>query len=196
MNSFIEDIYFAWRNATKKPAIALLIIVTFGLGIGANSAIFSVVYHVLLAPIPYADGDRLVRLQQNQPLAERQDFGSSVQSFFDYRRLNESLSDVVEYHSMQFTLLGHGLPQRVQTGVVSWNYFDVFGIRPVLGRSFAAGEDIPGAEPLILLSHRYWLTNFDADQSIVGTSLEMNNAVHKVIGVLPPMPAYPDDNDI
>ncbi|MFT5691392.1 MAG: putative ABC transport system permease protein, partial [Oceanicoccus sp.] len=81
-------------------------------------------------------------------------------------------------------------------GVVSWNYFDVFGIRPVLGRSFAAGEDIPGAEPLILLSHRYWLTNFDADQSIVGTSLEMNNAVHKVIGVLPPMPAYPDDNDI
>ncbi len=196
MNSFFEDSFFAWRNAIKSPAIALLIVVTFGLGIGANSAIFSVVYHVLLAPLPFADGDRLVRLQQNQPVAERQDFNSSVQSFFDYRRLSESMSDLVEYHSMQFTLLGHGLPQRVQTGVVSWNYFDMFGIRPILGRSFLEGEDIPGAEPLILLSYRYWQENFDADPNVVGSGLEMNNAVHKIIGVLPPMPAYPDDNDI
>jgi predicted permease len=196
MHSVIEDIQFAWRNAIKKPAIALLIVITFGLGIGANSAIFSVVYHVILAPLPYTDGERLVRLQQHQPAIGTRDFGSSVQTFFDIRESSDSLEEVLEYHSMQFTLLGHGDPLRVQTGVVSWNYFDVLGIRPVLGRSFVEGEDVPGAEPLILLSHRYWLSHFGGDQDIIGRSLEMNNAVHTVIGVLPPIPAYPVDNDI
>jgi predicted permease len=196
MSTLKEDLDYAWRGAIKKPAISLLIIITFGLGIGANSAIFSMVYHVMFAPLPYADGERLVRLQQHQPIAERMDFGSSVQSFFDYRRMTNGVDTLVEYHAMQFTLLGHGAPKRIQTGVVSWNYFSMLGIQPILGRDFAEGEDEPGAEPLILLSHDYWIEQFGQDPNIVGTSLEMNNAVHKVIGVLPPIPAYPDDNDI
>lgn len=191
-----QDINYAWRAALKKPAISALIVITFALGIGANSAIFSMVYHVMFAPLPFADGDRLVRLQQHQPIAGHNDFGSSVQSFFDYRRLTTGLDSLVEYHSMQFTLLGEGLPQRVQTGVVSWNYFAMLGIKPIMGRDFAEGEDEPGAEPLILLSHRYWQEHFNGRDNVVGLSLEMNNAVHKVIGVLPPLPAYPEDNDI
>jgi putative ABC transport system permease protein len=196
MNGLLEDIKFGWRNAVKKPAIALLIVITFGLGIGANSAIFSVVYNTLLAPLPYSDGDRLVRLQQNQPLTERMDFNSSVQSFLDYRKLTQSMSELVEYHSMTYTLYGHGDPQEVLTGVVSWNYFDMLGIKPILGRAFVEGEDEVGSEPLILISNRYWIENFAGDTDIVGRSLEMNNRVHKILGVLPPMPAYPDDNDI
>ncbi|NQZ09512.1 MAG: ABC transporter permease [Algicola sp.] len=196
MNSLIEDIIFAWRSATKKKAISLLIIITFAMGIGANSAIFSVVYNVLLAPLPYADGDRLVRLQQHQPKAEREDMGSSVQSFFDYQEQSSALSDVMEYHSMQFTLYGYGDPVRVQTGVVSWNYFSILGIQPILGRVFAEGEDDIGAEPLIILSNGFWLEQLNGDQDVIGLSLEMNNKVHKVIGVLPPIPAFPDDNDI
>ena len=97
---------------------------------------------------------------------------------------------------MQFTLLGHGDPVRVQTGVVNWDFFDVLGIQPVVGRSFRPGEDDIGTEPLIMLSHDFWQTHFDADSGVAGTTLEMNNAVHRVIGVLPPMPAYPDSNDI
>lgn len=196
MNSFWEDIQFAWRSAIKKPGIALLIVVTFGLGIGANSAIFSVVYNVLLAPLPYADGERLVRLQQHQPIAKREDMASSVQSFFDYRAQSSALSDVFEFHGMNFVLYGYGDPQRVTTGVVSWDHFDILGIKPILGRSFVEGEDEVGAEPLIIVSNAYWKKMFNGDQDIVGRSLEMNNRVHKVIGVLPPVPAFPQAQDI
>ena len=84
----------------------------------------------------------------------------------------------------------------MQTGVTSWNYFDVLGIQPLHGRLFVAGEDDIGTEPLILLSHHFWVSQFDSDPDVVGSSLEMNNAIHRVIGVLPPIPAFPDDNDI
>ncbi len=196
MQDLLEDLRFAIASSLKKPAINLLILFTFALGIGANSAIFSVVYHVLLAPLPYADGDRLVRLQQHQPLAQNQDIGSSVPSFFDYRVMSQELSDLVEYHSMQFTLLGHGEPMRVQTGVVSANYFEMLGVQTILGRGFSPGEDEVGAEPLILLTHKFWTEQFAQSHHVVGMSLEMNNATHKVIGVLPPLPAYPNNDDI
>ncbi len=196
MNDIIENIAFAWRRAVKNPAISALIVLTFAIGLGANSAMFSMAYNILLSPLPYADSDRLVRLEQHEPNAGRQNFPSSVQSYFDFREQNESFEHVLEYHAMQFTLLGHGLPIRVQTGVTSWNYFDVLGIQPLHGRLFVAGEDDIGAEPLILLSHRFWTSQFDSDPDVVGSSLEMNNAIHRVIGVLPPVPAFPDDNDI
>jgi predicted permease len=173
-----------------------LIILTLALGIGANSAMFSMIYHILLAPLPYEDGERLVRVEQHEHNGGRQDYPLSVQSFFDYSSQNTVFENLLEYHAMQFTLLGHGDPVRVQTGVVNWNYFDVLGMPPVLGRSFLPGEDEIGAEPLILLAHDFWLRQFNADPNVVGASLEMNNAIHRVIGVLPPMPAYPDANDI
>ena len=97
---------------------------------------------------------------------------------------------------MQFTLLGHGDPLRVQTGVVSWNYFNMLGIEPLYGRLFESGEDEIGADPLILVSYEFWLQKLGADPAIVGKDLEMNNAIHSVIGVLPPIPAFPDSNDI
>lgn len=196
MHGLLEDIRFAWRNILQSPGTSLLITLTLALGIGANSAMFSMVYHILLAPLPYADGERLVRIEQHESNGGRRDYPLSVQSFFDYRDQNTVFDNFLEYHAMQFTLLGHGDPLRVQTGVVNWNYFDVLGMQPVMGRSFAPGEDEIGAEPLILLSHEFWVRQFDSDANVVGTSLEMNNAIHRVIGVLPPMPAYPDANDI
>src|SRR5688572_31917167 len=116
MHDLFQDILFAWRDALKKPGTALLIIVTLALGIGANSAMFSMTWNVLLAPLPYADGDRLVRIRQNDSINGRQNLPSSVPSFFDYRDQNSVFSDVLEYHSMQFTLLGHGDPIRARTG--------------------------------------------------------------------------------
>jgi predicted permease len=196
MNDLFQDILFAWRDALKKPGTALLIVITLALGIGANSAMFSMTWHVLLAPLPYADGERLVRIKQNDAISGREDLPSSVQSYFDYRDQSSVFSDVMEYHSMQFTLLGHGDPLRVQTGVVSWNYFNMLGVEPLYGRLFAEGEDEIGAAPLILLSYEFWLQEFASDPAIVGKDLEMNNAIHKVIGVLPPMPAFPDANNI
>ncbi len=196
MQTFLEDISFAWRNMRKQPGITLLILLTLALGIGANSAMFSMTYHILLSPLPYADGERLVRVQQHEENGGRQDFPLSVQSMLDYRAQNTVFSNLLEYHTMQFTLLGHGDPIRVQTGVVNWDHFNVLGIQPVAGRVFQPGEDEIGSDRLILLSHGFWQEQFGGDPAVVGTSLEMNNAIHRVIGVLPPMPAYPDDNDI
>ena len=196
MDAIKEDIGFALRSFAGLPGVCLLIVMTLALGIGANAAIFSMVYNVLLGPLPYDGGERIVKVETNNPGVDRYDLPISVPTLFDYQQQNETFSHIVEYHQMSFTLLGHGDPSYVETGVVSWNYFDMLGIKPILGRSFVLGEDEQGAEPLIVLSNRYWREKFGADPDVVGMNLQMNNKVHQVIGVLPPMPAYPVDNDI
>ena len=196
MDDLLDDIGSAWRDARRRPATALLVVLTLALGIGANSAIFSMAYHVLLAPLPYAGGDRLVRIEQNEPAANLRNTAWSVPTFFDYRAQASSFEELTEYHRMSFTLLGHGDPYLVQTGVVSWHYFGMLGVKPILGRAFVDADEREGAEPTIVLSHDFWMEKFGGDPGIVGKVLEMNNAAHKVIGVLPVIPPFPDDNDI
>jgi putative ABC transport system permease protein len=196
MEDFLDDLASAWRDARRRPFTAALIVLTLGLGIGANSAMFSVAYRVLLAPLPYDGGDRLVRIEQNEPAAHLHNTTWSVPTFLDYRSQTSSYEQLSEYHRMSFTLLGHGDPHLVQTGVVNWHYFDMLGIRPLLGRGFVDSDERLGAEPTILLSHGFWVERFGADPNVVGTVLEMNNAAHKVIGVLPVIPPFPDENDI
>ena len=97
---------------------------------------------------------------------------------------------------MSFTLFGHGDPDRVRTGVVSANYFDMFGIQPLLGRTFLPSDDVIGAPPVLVLSYEYWKQRFAGDPAIVGKTFEMNDKVHTVVGVLPPVPQYPNENDV
>ena len=114
----------------------------------------------------------------------------------DYRAQNSTLTGLVEYHGMSFTLFGHGDPERVRTGVVSANYFDVFGVKPMLGRTFEPPDERIGAPPVLVLSYEYWKNNFGADPTIIGKTFEMNDKVHTVVGVLPPVPQYPDENNV
>ncbi|WDD99414.1 ABC transporter permease [Thalassomonas actiniarum] len=196
MQTLIEDIQFAYRSFMKTPAVCALIVTTLALGIGANAAIFNVVYNVLVAPLPFSGGERLVKINTNKPKINRNDVQVSVPTMLDYRQKNEHLSHLVEYHQMSFTLLGHGDPKSLKTGTVSWDYFEMLNVKPILGRTFLPGEDKQGARPLIVLSHHYWREMFGSDPDIIGTSLQMNNKAHQVIGVLPPMAAYPVKNDI
>jgi len=196
MQTFIEDIQFACRNFLKTPAICGLIVITLALGIGANAAIYSMVHNVLLAPLPFADGEQLIKLKTNNPEINRFDVPISVPTAMDYIAKNESLDHLVEYHQMSFSLFGYGDAANVEGGVVSWNFFEMLGIRPILGRTFLPGEDEPGAKPLIILSHHYWREKFGSDPDVVGTVLQMNDLATQVIGVLPPLPAYPFENDI
>ena len=196
MQSLIEDILFAVKSFTRAPAICALIVLTLALGIGANAAIYSLVHNVLLAPLPFKEGEQLVKLKTNQPNIDRYDVPVSVPTALDYIDKNQSFSHLVEYHQMPFTLLGHGDASNVEAGVVSWDFFEMLSIQPLLGRTFLPGEDEPGALPLIVLSHHYWREKFGSDPDVIGRNLEMNNAVHQVIGVLPPLPAYPFKNDI
>ncbi len=106
------------------------------------------------------------------------------------------MDGIVEYHNMQFILLGRSEPERVETGVVSWNFFDVFGVKPLVGRMFEPADEKPGAPAVLLLSYEYWLRSFGGDPTVVGKTFRMNDKPHMVIGVLPPFPQYPHQNDV
>ncbi len=196
MDRLLQDLRYAVRTLAGSPGFALVAILTLGLGIGANTAVFSAINAVVLRPLPYGDPSRLVLIRQSAPAAGRPDTGVSIREYFDYREQSREFEALVEYHQMSFDLLRRGEPDRVDTGVVSHNFFDVLGIRPILGRTFTANDDKPGAEPVLLLSHRYWLSKFAGDPEVVGQVFEMNDRAHLVIGVLPDVPHYPEENDV
>jgi len=191
-----QDLRYALRTLRKYPAYTAVVLLTLALGIGANTAIFSVVRAVLLRPLPYANGDRLVELRQQAPKIGVERAGLSVKELTDYRAQTPALDAIVEYHQMSFNLLGHGEASRVQTGVVSPEFFDVLGVTPLLGRTFLAGDDGKNAPAVLILSYGYWQTALGGDRNIVGRTFEMNDRVHTVVGVLPPMPQFPDVNDV
>ena len=191
-----QDVRFGLRTLRRSPGFAAAAIVTLGLGIGANVAIFSLIHGVLLEPLPYANSDRLLLLRQSAPLAGRADIGVSIKELYDYRAQLQAFDGLVEFHQMSFDLLKRGDPDRVDTGVVSHNFFDVLGVTPILGRTFGAQDERPNAPAVLILSHSYWQSRFAGDPNIVGQTLEMNDRVHTVIGVLPPVPLYPRECDV
>ena len=196
MQSVAQDLRYAARTLGRAPAYTVVAVLTLALGIGANTAIFSVIHGVLLKDLPFANGDRVVRLKQPVAAADIDDAGFSVQEVADLGARSRSLESVVEFHSMSFNLLRRGDPQRVQTGVVSSNYFDALGVRPLVGRTFRPEEDQPGAAPVVVLSYRFWRERLGGDTAIVGKTVEMTDRLHTVIGVLPPLPAFPNENDV
>ena len=195
IETFWQDTRFAIRTLMQRPGFTVIVVLTLTLGIGANTAIFSVINGVLLRPLPYEGGEKLVVLRQQAPLADVDNMPFSVKEIFDYREQNQTLEAIVEYHTMPFILLGRGEPERVQTGVVSAEFFDVLKVQPYLGRTFLQGEDEIGADPVLVLSYEFWQKN-GGDPDIVGQTFEMNDRVHTIIGVLPPVPQFPDENDI
>jgi predicted permease len=196
LETLAQDLKYGARSLRRNPGFTGVVALTLGLGIGANTAVFSVVRGVLLRPLPYARGQDVVALHQPAPQSGLEDIGLSVKEVEDYRTLTPSLEDVVEYHSMNFTLLGGPEPRRVRTGVVSAAFFDVLGVKPKLGRTFRPGEDAMGAEALLVLSHSFWQQQLGGDTHVIGRHFEMNDRVHTVVGVLPPLPGYPDENDV
>src|SRR4029077_3003514 len=187
---------YGLRGLSASRGFTAAILLTLALGIGATTAIFSVIDAVLLRPLPYAHGDRLLHLLQPVQAAQGSNTGFSPLEVKDYREQSRALDAVVEYHQMQFTLLGGVEAQRVATGVVSANFFDAFGVRPLLGRTFLPQDDLQGAAPVLLLSYESWQRAYRADPSIVGKTCAMNDRVHQVVGVLAPMPQYPGVNDV
>ncbi len=196
MTGLLHDLRFALRSLRKSPGFTLVSVLTLALGIGANTAVFSMIRGVLLRPLPYEHGERLVYLRQPAPLGGVVNAQFSPLELADYRQRSRAMESLVEYHSMPFILLGQGEPRRVQTGVVSANFFDVLGVRPLRGRAFRPGEDQPSAEPVLVLSYGFWMNRLGGDPAIVGKTFEMNDRIHTVIGVLPPVPQYPAENDV
>ncbi len=196
METLFGDVRYALRTVLKSPGFALATVVTLALGIGANTAIFSLIHGVLLEPLPYRDGSRLVVLQQSAPRAKIDDLAFSIKEVYDYREQNQTLDGLVEHHSMTFTLLGRGEPERVSTGVVSAQFFDVLGVKPLLGRTFRNEDDDLGAPAVLVLSYGYWQRSFGGEADVIGRTVEMNDRIHTIVGVLPPIPQFPSEHDV
>ena len=195
IETVLQDLQYGLRMLRNHPGFSALVVLTLALGIGANTAIFSVVYGVLLRPLPYAHGGQLVVVHQ-RTRGQLADIPFSYKELVDYREQTRTLDALVEYHSMSFLLLGDDSAERVQTAVVSANFFDVLGVKPLLGRTFLASDESHNADAVLVLSYQYWQSHQGGDPNIVGKVFHMNNRPHTVIGVLPPVPQYPAENDV
>jgi putative ABC transport system permease protein len=191
-----QDVRYGMRVLRKNPAFSLAAILTLALGIGANTAIFSLVYGVFLRPLPYQNGGELVVLHQLNTKATIPNVPFSAKELADYGEQNHTLEGIVEHHTMVFLLSDASNAERVQAAVVSGNFFNVLGVKPLLGRTFIEADDQPGAAPVIVLSYKYWREHRGGDPSIVGQAFQMNSKAHTVIGVLPPIPQYPTESDL
>ena len=194
MRDLWQDLRHTLRVCRGQPGFTAAVLITLALGIGASTAMFSVLNAVLLQPLPQENAARIVRLYQ--PDTNSETTGLSPLEIVDYKAQARLLDDVVEYHSMPFTFIGAGEAQRLQTGVVSAQFFDALGVRPLIGRGFRRGEDQPGAPAVLMLSYEYWQREFGGSASVVGSTLRMNDRTHTVVGVLPPIPQYPNENAI
>ncbi len=196
LEAITRDVRYALRALARNPGYSLVFVVTLGLGIGANSAMFSTVSGTLLKPLPHADGDRLVYLRPSASLAGIGKDLFSVPEIDDYRRRAPLFGAVAEFSAMTFTMLGFEGPRRVRAGIVTGNYFDVMGLSAELGRTLGPEDDGETAPAVIVLSHAYWRTAFGGDPAILGTTVEMNGRTATFVGVAEPAPPYPERTDI
>ena len=194
--TLVQDVRYGLRNIRRSPGFAAVVVLTMALGIGANSAIFSVVNGVLLRPLPYANADRLVVLRQMQSRVSEREMGFSPIELDEYRAQATTLDAIAEFHEMWFILLGRPEPERVATGVVSTNFFRLLGVTPLLGRDFVSSDEHRQSDAVLILSHDYWQRGFGGDPAVVGRVFEMNDRPHRVIGVLPPITPYPSKVDV
>jgi len=185
METLRGDVRYGIRQLLKHPAFTILAIISLALGIGANTAIFSLVNTVLLRPLPVKEPSQLIEVYG--ALHNGADFTlQSYLNYKDYRDRNDVFSGLFVYRIVVSSLSHDGNNQRAWGFLVSGNYFDVLGVKPILGRGFLPEEDqTPGSHPVAVLSYSFWQGRFGADPSIVGKSISLNNHTFNVVGVAP-----------
>jgi putative ABC transport system permease protein len=191
----VADVRYALRTLRHSPAFTAVVVITLALGIGANTAIFSVVRGVLLKPLPNRDGDRLLYLQQSADGPGQTNISFSVPEVHDLRTGVPALGGIAEYSPWNLTLQGNDGAVRLDVGLVTGNYFDVMGLSPALGRLTRPGDDGPGVPPVMVLTHDFWTKRFGGDPTIVGKQVQLDGQSVTVIGVLQPAPFFPDRID-
>ncbi|MEW6206899.1 MAG: ABC transporter permease [Acidobacteriota bacterium] len=192
MNNFFQDLRYSARMLAKRPAFTIIAIITLALGIGANTAIFSVVNAVLLRPLPYPDSDRIVRIWQSLPSHGLNRLSISPPEFVDYRDRSGSFSSIAVYASQGLNLTGAGEPERITCTYGSWGLFSVLNVQPLRGRDFYAEEDQPGNDDVVILSYGLWQRRFAGDEGIIGQSIALNGRSHAVVGIMPASFQFPD----
>src|SRR5690349_14787422 len=186
----INDVRIALRNLIRIPGFALAFVLTLGLGIGANTAIFSVINGVLLRPLPYPDADRIMHLRQPQVAAGIEDTSFSFPEVAHYRSVAKTADQFVEFGDWTFNVLGRGEPHRATGGLVTANFFPMLGAQPLLGRMLVPGDEAKGAPPVAVLTHEYWQRMFGSDPAVVGQTLDLTTKQAQIVGVLRPGSHY------
>lgn len=195
LGDVLRDARYAMRTFVRKPAVPLAVVLTLSVGIGATTAMFSVIDTVLLRPLPYPAPDQLVRLVGRHRVQGSDINAVNLEDLRDWVRRSGVLSAATAYGSVNLTLTGEGTPERVYGGVVSQGYFRVLGVSPALGRPFAAGEFEFGGPRALVLTHDYWASRFGGDRTVLGRTLRLNDTPYQVVGVLPPNHTLIPSND-
>jgi putative ABC transport system permease protein len=201
MMSFVSDLRVALRSLDRTKGLAVAVVLTLALGIGANAAIFTLVRGVLLKPLVNHDEDRLIYIRQSAPGIDDENSTFSVPEIQDLRASVKTLSAFGDFSVIGFTMIGLGEPREVQAGVVGGSYFEVMGLHPVLGRLIGHQDDGPNADGVVVLTYRFWTTTLKKNPLVIGKTVRLDSGVlgnrsATVIGVLEPCVPYPQDTEI
>ena len=191
MDTLRYDLRHAARAMRRQPGTTAIIVLTLGLAIGANTAVFSAVHTALLRPLPYAQPDDLVMVWEKRAAEGVMNNSVSPADYLDWSRLNTSFTAIAAYNDTAVDLTGEGQPEKLAAAGVSASFFDVFGVRALHGRTFTNGEDVLGRHRVVVLGHALWRQRFGGDPSIVGRTITLNGVPQQVIGVLPAGVAFP-----
>ena len=194
--SFVADLRFAFRSFARAKGLALTVIVTLALGIGANAAMFTVVQGVLLRPLVNRDESRLIYIRQSTPGIGVENATFSVPELIDLRSRMKTVTALGDFSTTGFTMVGLGEPRVVRAGVVGGSYFDVMGLRPVRGRLIDARDDGPNAAGVAVLTHRFWTTGLGSDPTVIGKTVRLGVRSATIIGILEPSVPYPTETEI
>jgi predicted permease len=194
--AFGQDMRVGLRSLRRARGLAATVVVTLALGIGANAAIFSVVREVLLRPLVNRDQDRLIYIRQSAPGIGAENTTFSVPEIDHFKSRVTTIGAFGDFSTIDFTMVGFGEPRVVQAGVVSGSYFDVMGLRPVLGRLLNTGDDGPDAAGAAVLTYRFWSTSLKRDPTVIGKSVRLGSRDATVVGILEPSVPYPADTEI
>ncbi|MGB6876778.1 MAG: ABC transporter permease [Candidatus Acidiferrales bacterium] len=192
LETLFQDVRYALRMLRKNPGFTAVAVLTLALGIGANTAIFSVIDAVLLRSLPYPNLDRLVGMNESLPRAAQMPV--SMPDFLDWQKQNDCFEQIAAYAPDSFTLMTPGGPVVLRSGFVSWSFFSLLGVKPILGRTFGEAEDQPGAHWTggVVISYSLWRNELNGDPKIIGKTITFKGGVGQVIGVLPPGFQFPD----
>ena len=195
MREAVRDLKYGLRVLRKNPGFAIVAVLVLGLGIGANTAIFSVVNAVLLRPLPFAEPDRLVHVWHVPPPKSFPGitrFSVSTANFIDWQQQNKVFDKMAIFTGGRMNLSGGDKPEFLGAAKVSTDFFEVLGVKPILGRTFVAGEDQLGRDHEVVLTHDFWQSHFGGDRGVVGHTITLNNEPYTVVGVMGPKLSYPD----
>jgi predicted permease len=193
---FFQDLRFSLRSLTRVKGLAITVIVTLALGIGANAAMFSVVRGVLLRPLANRDEDRLIYIHQSAKGIGAENANFSVPEIQDLRARVTTLTEIGDFSTIEFTMVGLGEPRVVRAGVVGGSYFKVVGLRPVIGRLLDESDDGPKAAGAAVLTYRFWTTTLGSDPTVIGKTVRLGDRSATIVGVLEPSIPYPSETEI